>query len=86
MPCKQQSNIPTGQEQDATRGGGRGKGKLMDVRQRCHMRQRGNQPGGTRGEQEVELPGQCEVATRQEVAVLTREARQRQYKEMQRDS
>ncbi len=51
-----------GQEQDATRGKGGGEGKLVDVRWRCHKRQRGNQSGQTRGEQEVELPVQCKAA------------------------
>jgi hypothetical protein len=62
-------NITTsrgGQKQDATRGTGGGEGKLVDVRQRCHKRQCGNQLGQTRGKQEVELPA-C-----QEAAVLTR--------------
>jgi hypothetical protein len=45
------------QEQDATRGRGGEEGKLTDVRQRCHKRQRGNQSGKIRGKWEVELPG-----------------------------
>jgi hypothetical protein len=60
------------QEQDATRGGGGGEGKLADVRQRCHKRQRDNQSGKTRGKQEVELLVQCEVAACQEAAVFMR--------------
>jgi hypothetical protein len=50
-----------GREQDTTRGGGRGGGKLADVRGRCHKRQCGNQFGQTRG-----------TVAHQEAAVLTR--------------
>jgi hypothetical protein len=53
-----------GLEQDATRGGGRGEGKLVDVRQRFHMRQHGNQSGQMRGKWEVELLAQGEVVAR----------------------
>jgi hypothetical protein len=42
------------QEQDATRGGGRGEDELADVRQRCHTRQCGNQSGQTRGKRQVD--------------------------------
>jgi hypothetical protein len=59
-----------GQEQDVTRGGGGGEGKLADVRRRCHKRQCGNQPGQTICKWEVELPVQREAAVHQEAAVL----------------
>jgi hypothetical protein len=45
-----------GQEQDVTRGKGGREGKLADVRQKCHKRQRGNQLGRMIGKWEVELP------------------------------
>jgi hypothetical protein len=61
-----------GQEQDATRGGCGEEGELVDVRQRCHKRQHGNQLVQTGGKWEVELLEQCEAAAHQEAAVLTR--------------
>jgi hypothetical protein len=61
-----------GQEGDTTRGKGGGEGKLVDVRRRCHKRQRGNQLVQTRGKQEVEFLVQCKAAARQEAVVVTR--------------
>ncbi len=46
-----------GQEQEMTRGKGRGEGKLADVRQRCHKRQCNNQLGQTRGERDLQSAG-----------------------------
>jgi hypothetical protein len=51
-------------DQDTTRGGGGGVGKLADVRQRCHKRQHSNQSGRARDKWEVELLGQREAAAR----------------------
>ncbi len=69
---RKHNNLPGRTRTRQDKCGGRGGGKLGDVRQRCHKRQHGNQSGQMRGKREVESPGQREAAMHQEAVVLTR--------------